>query len=243
MNVLFISDGAENMENAVYLYGGLTESLCGLPCNIKAYKQTDRNVIEVSSDDCFWRIVKAEAADKIADVIAVNYKYDFFRSLCKPYGLTDTENRILLAAVVSADIDDDREYIKQCISTEDEFPVDGLFNFRLKALKSKWRDISLYLPKTFDAERLKDFIAFILEEKKNKRVFVKNGNVYDCHYKKLNRAFLSGEDAGDEKLLTEILLSGAGEAELLSPVRAEEEEFLTEYYGNKIIFSDGCFKS
>ncbi len=243
MSVLLISDGGENVENAVYLYGGLTESLCSLPCSVKAYKQTDRNIIEISADDCFYGIVKAEATDKIADVIAVNYKCDFFRSRCKPYGLTDTESRILLAAVVSADIDEDREYIKQRISSEDEFPVDGLFNFRLQALKKKWQDISMYLPRTFNPERLKDFIAFILEEKKSKRVYVQNGKVFDCHYKKLNRAFLSGDDTGDEKLLTEILLSGSGEAELLSPVRAEEEEFLTEYYGNKIIFSDGCFKS
>lgn len=241
MSTLLISECGENADNMVYLYGGLTESLCSVPCAVKAYRETLRNVIEVSGENCFDSMVKIEAVDKIADVIAVNYKYAYFRQYCKPYGLTETENRILLAAVISADIDEDREYVKSVIGEEQEFPIDGLFNFRLKDLKKKWNEIVRYLPKTFDPERLKDFIAYIIEEKASRRAFVENGKVFDVHFRRINRGFLSGEKQGDEKLLTEILLSGCGEAELLTPLKAEEEEYLTEYFGNKIIFSSGCF--
>ena len=41
--------------------------------------------------------------------------------------------------------------------------------------------------------------------------------------------------------MNEILLSGAGEAELLSRLGEEEEEYVREYLGGKIIFGKTYF--
>ena len=57
----------------------------------------------------------------------------------------------------------------------------------------------------------------------------------------MNRTFLTGKDYGEAKLLNEILLSGCGEAELLSAVPENDEEYLKEYLGSKIIFNKTYF--
>lgn len=236
MEILKITESECNVANIVYMYSGLSEVLSGMSRNFSAYNDGSRSVLEIEADGSYGDMLRAEIEEKISDIIAVSYKYANFSEAVHPYGLTPVENEILLASLIAADIDDDKAYIKRKISCEGEYSVDGLFNFRLSALKKKWHDVVSYIPKTFDSEKLKDFISFILEEKKGRRVFVENGKVFDPHFRRMNRSFLTGRVYGDEKLLIELLLSGCGEAELLSAVSEKEEEFLREYFGSKIIF-------
>ncbi|MBQ9709813.1 MAG: hypothetical protein IJV67_04265, partial [Clostridia bacterium] len=206
-----------------------------------AYSEGSRSVLEIDATDDFADFIRAEIEDRIADIIAVNYKYACFSSSVHPYGLTDGEREILLSALIAADIDDDKHYIKRKIASETEYSVDGLFNFRLAPLKRKWAEVVSFIPKTFNCERLKDFIAFLLEEKRGYRVFVENGKVFDKHFRRLNRAFLTGRQYGDDKLLNELLLSGCGEVELLSSVTDREDELLKEYFGSKVVFGKTYF--
>ncbi len=241
MESLKITDCESNIANIVYMYSGLSEVLSGASRSFSTYYEGDRSVLEVSADSEYVDLIRVEIEDKISDIIAVNYKYSCFSSVVHPYGLTKDENEILISALISADIDDDKQYIKQKIFSEKEYSVDGIFNFRLSSLKKKWKDVTSYVPKTFDSEKLKDFIAFILDEKRSRRVFVENGKVFDKYFRRVNRTFLTGKQYGDGRLLNEILLSGGGEAELLSAVTDREEDYLREYLGNKIIFGKTCF--
>ena len=241
MGIMKVTDTERNVSNIVYMYTGLSEALSGSSRNFSTYKEGSRSVLEIDASSEYSDIIRCEIEDKIADIVAVNYKYSFFLPRIRPYGLTETENGVLLSALISADIDEDQRFRKRKISSDLEYSVDGLFNFRLGKLRSKWEDVIAYVPKTFDAEKLKDFIAFIMDEKAGVRVFAENGKVYDRHFRRMSRTLLTGREYGEDKLLNEILLSGAGEAELLSPVSGEEEELLKEYLGSKIIFGKNYF--
>ena len=63
----------------------------------------------------------------------------------------------------------------------------------LKPLKKKWLDITACIPECFLNSQLKEFIYFLLENKK-KRVYVDDGLVYDSHYTRLKRSSLLDVD-------------------------------------------------
>ena len=217
--------------------------LSGTAGNFSAFNEGERTALQIEADDGYADMIRSEIEDKIADIIAVNYKYGYFADKVRPQGLGKTENGILISALISADIDEDKQYVKRRIVSEREYAVDGLFHFRLSPLRKKWESVISYVPKTFSVDKLKDFISFLLEEKKQLRIFIENGRVYDRHFRRLNRTFLTGRQYKEDKLLNEILLSGCGEAELLSPVSEGEEEYLREYLGGKIIFGKTYFNN
>ncbi len=241
MEILKVTESEHNVSNIVYLYGGLSEVLNGAARNFSAYNEGKRSVLEIEAAGGYGELIRGEIEDKISDVIAVNYKYNFFVGQVHPLGLNEIQRGILISALISADIDEDKKYIVKKVSSENEYAVDGLFNFRLSALKRKWENVLSYIPKTFSVEQLKDFIAFIMEEKAGTRVFADKGKVYDVHFRNMRRTLLTPRVYGDDKLLNEIILSGVGEAELLSPVSEAEEGYLKEYLGDKIILGKSYF--
>ena len=84
------------------------------------------------------------------------------------------------------------------------------------------------MPTCFVNSQLKDFISYLLENKK-KRVYVDCGRVYDAHFKRLKRCSLLG--GGDKvSIVREVLLSNCGEIELTGPLPADDEFYLKEFY-------------
>lgn len=240
MEILKITDCDANVGNIVYTYSGLSEVLSGTARKFSAYSSGGRAVLEIAVDNGYGEMLRAEIEDKVADVIAINYKYKYFAKKVHPYGLNEVEQGVLLSALISADVEEDKRYVIKKLEG-DEYSVDGVFNFRLTALKNKWAEVVGYVPKTFDGERLKDFIAFLLDEKRGARVFVDKGKVFDKHFRRMTRSFLTGRQYGADKLVNEVLLSGAGEVELLTALPTDVEDFLMEYLGSKIIFGKTYF--
>ena len=150
--------------------------------------------------------------------------------------MSTVEKEILLTSLIAADLDDDKRYAFDRIKHFRDIAVDGIYNFRLKPLKKKWEDIVSYIPTCFMNEQLKEFISYLLENKK-KRVYVDSGKVYDSHYRRLKRSsLLDGEGV---KIIREVLLSNCGEVELNGSLPKEDEYYLKEFYSDKIIFSSG----
>jgi hypothetical protein len=93
------------------------------------------------------------------------------------------------------------------------------------------------MPKSFDFIKLKDFINYLIVDKKDK-IFVENGKVYDTHYREILRSHLTPLDK-KYRLINEIILSLPGEIELRGGIDGEAEKFLKEFFGSKIIFKVG----
>ena len=99
---------------------------------------------------------------------------------------------------------------------------------------NKWEEIAGYIPPYFSNFELKEFITYLIGEKKGKKVFVESGKVYDKRFNRLKRVNLL--PSGQLGVIKEILISGASEIELKGNLPENEEKYLKEYFGDKICF-------
>ncbi len=242
MSEIKITDSGKNNKNILYVYSCLDEFINGMNFKAEVFSGKNRCELKIDVPCGYLDAFILEAIDKMADVIAINYKYSFFKKNVKVKGLTSDEIELLLIALISADVDDDKRYIIKRLKLFDEYALDGIFNFRMKPLKEKWMEISSYIPTTFASGQLKDFITYLIKDKTGKRVYVENTCVYDKKYTALKRRDLLIDDSGNLGIIKEILLSGAGEVELASKVDSLNEKYIKEFYGNKVYFSESYFQ-
>ena len=235
MKEIKISDGADKNVSMTYLSSALSAAAKDFGGEAWLCSDRHRKTITVKINEEYEDFIRGEAEDKISDVIAVKYKYDFFSRRIPASGLGEIEKEILYSALISADIDEDKRYIVRKLKGFEEYAVDGVYNFRLSALKRKWAEIVGYIPSYFPSGRLNDFVAYLIGEKKGKSVTVENGNVYDKHFNLLRRAELTGKTR-EGRILREALLSGCGELRVLSPVPENEEKYLRTYFMGRITF-------
>lgn len=235
-----ITESSRRSKNVLYIYSAVTETLAGMGAKSELISGKNRCELRICFDGAYKDMIFTELADKISDVIAVNYKYDYFNKNVKISGLKESEHELLLTALIAADIEEDKKYAQKRLRSFDEFAIDGIFNFRMKPLKEKWSEICGYIPQEFREGQLRDFIGYLIKDRSGKRVFYENGNVYDKKFNLLKRRELisDGDNLG---VVKEILLSGAGEVELSGKVPEKDEKYLKEFYGEKVYFSENYF--
>lgn len=233
--IISVSDDAKNEKGVLYLQNVLSEVFCFSGCSIKK-EEGERVSLTINCPDNYLEIIRQEIADKIAETVAINYKYNFFKKNLKVQGLTEVEKEILLASLISADLNEDKKYCFARLKRLSTIAIDGVYNFRLKELRKQWEGIVECMPLVFVRSQLNDFIKFLLENKR-KKAYIDGGKVYDSHYRRLKRVNLLDGDCAN--VTREILLSGCGEIEISGKTSEEDEYYLKEFYGGKIIFSTG----
>lgn len=238
MTQITISEKDYNENNLLYVQSVMSELFSHADCSVQEKVVSGRAVLTITCPEYYTDIVKAELADKVAEIIAIKYKYDYFKKNIKILGLSKEEKEILFAGLIAADLDDDKKYSFERLKFYADMPIDGIFNFRLGPLKNKWKDIVQYVPVGFMNTQLKEFVTFLVENKK-KRVYIDCGKVYDSHYRRLKRtSLLEGEGV---KIVREVLLSNCGEIELCGEIPKDDEYYLKEFYSDKIIFSQNFY--
>lgn len=214
-----------------YLYTKVTDRFSFLPADSKLVRDGDRTFVNFCSEKKYCPYIRSYTEDRIAEVIAVGYKYRYFASkLCLPC-LSAERKRLLFVALVSADLEEDRAFVRRRLEGVGEYCIDGTYNFRLSELKTRWRGIAEYIPTDFSEYSLDGFLDFLIGENKGK-VFLKDGKLYDEDYRRLDLASL----VGAEKPIYEILLSGADNIYCFGSTDDETREFLKKYYKEKAVF-------
>lgn len=214
-----------------YLYGKMTDRFSFLPADCGLENDGDRTTMVFRSEKKYCPYIRNYTEENIADVIAVGYKYHFFDKLLS-LPLLDAEKRdILITALVAADYPEDREYIRRRIRGLGEYCIDGVFNFRLRELKSRWNGIAEYIPAEFASSSLQSFLEFLIGESAGK-VFLKEGKLYDEEYRVLNRSALIGRASP----VREVILSGADNIYCFGAPDPVTLEFLKKYYKEKVVF-------
>ena len=236
MSGITVSEKDYNESNLFYVKSAVSDILNGTGSTCEISRSGSRSVFKVNCPDGYEQTLCAEIADKLAEVVAINYKYEFFKGKVEARGLSEKEKEILLAGIIAADLDDDKKYVFDKIKGQYDVAIDGVYNFRLQPLKRKWTEIVSYIPTGFPNTGLKEFIGFLLENKR-KRVYIDDGKVYDSHYRRLKKSDLLG--GGDLSILKEVLLSNCGEIELSGKIPESDEKYLKEFYGDRIFFSAG----
>lgn len=235
MNQLTVTEKLTNENNLLYLSTSLGELFASVGKGVKITRSNDRVKLIINCESEYLDVLRFEMADKIAEVIAIKYKYEYIIKNMPVCGLSEREKEILYVSLIAADLEEDKKYVFYKIRQYDNLSIDGVFNFNLKSLKNKWADVCNCMPNCFLNSQLKDFITFLLENKK-KRVYVDDGMVFDNHFRRLKRCSLIGKE--DLMVTKEVLLSNCGEVELTGHISKDDERYLREFYADKIIFSD-----
>lgn len=235
-----VSENEYNESNLLYVQTSMSEILSCAGCTARIERFSGRSELVVNCSESYSDVIGAEIADKVAEVVVIKYKNEYFKKNVAVSGLKSIEKEILFTSLIAADFDDDKKYSLDKMKGSRHLAVDGVYNFRLKPLKKKWKDVASYIPPSFLSTQLKEFITYLLENKK-RRVFVDCGKVYDWHYRRLRRSTLL--DGGGAEIVKEVLLSGCGEVELLGKIPEDDEFYLKEYYTDKIYFSNSFGQS
>lgn len=234
MTRLTVSENYKNYSNVEYVKNCLNEILTHTKSTVNFNKTGDRIECVIECSDGYSDIIKSELIDKIAEIIAINYKYTYYKNQIKVAGLTTDEKEILYASLIAADLDADKKYCYAKCKDFNDIAIDGAYNFYLSPLKKKWEDVVSYMPACFINSQLKDFITYLLENKK-KKIYIDGEKVFDTHFRRLKRTDLLGGE--NVKIIREVLLSNCGEIELSGTLPREDEKYLREFYGDKITFS------
>lgn len=234
MASLIVSENKQNKQNLLFIQTNIIEALKIPDCTVREKNFDDRDVLLFTFPDCYKEIFKGEVIDRVAETIVVRYKYDFFTQNVKVSNLSQDEREILFASIISADLIEDKKYTMNRLKGFDEIAIDGVYNFYLSQLKKKWLDIISYIPPTFSKSELKDFVSFLLENKK-KRIYIDGGKVYDYNFRRLRRVSLL--PSLHLHVFLEVLLSNCGEIELMGGIPKDDEFYIKEFYGEKIFFS------
>ena len=233
-----ISENLVHGDNLYYVQNSLGEIFTHADCSLQNVSCKDRVSLIVNCPEYYSDIVRTEICDKVAEIVAIKYKYDFFKGSIKVGGLSEQEKELLLVSLIAADLEEDKKYCFDRFKGSSRIAIDGIYNFRLQLLKRKWQEVVGYIPNCFFSEQVKDFVTYLLEQRK-KRVYVDNGKIYDAHYRRLKRTNLI--DYQGLNIVREIILSNCGEVEISGSIPEEDEKYLKEFYGSKIIFSTGYF--
>lgn len=230
-----ISDSEENRDVIKYVREAITANADDLLLDKTETDGGKRVGIVFTCRAEYSDFIRCQAENAIADAIAVKYKYDYFGRNLKPFGLDKLQTEILYAALISADIEDDERYITRKIRVFDEYAIDGIFNFRLAALKRKWSEIVGYIPTYFNEERLRDFVGYLVGEKKGRKARVENGEVFAPDFGVLKRTELAG-GSGIGRIVREVILSACGEVDVATEIPEEDARYIKDYYGSRAKF-------
>ncbi len=230
MDEIIISEKTQNSAYITYLYNSVSELLAREGGRGELLFLGERTVLRISVRGEKERI-RAQLCEKTAEIIAIGYKYRFLRqklSVC----LSGREKKLLCAALIAADLDGDKAYIKRKLERTKEYCIDGFYTFRLELLRAKWEKIIEYIPQGFSSCDLKRFCDFLVGES-SKKIYVKGNSVFGENFLPLRRSRLTGE----EDVETEIMLSDAGYVFCLGNVEESVGDFLQKYYAERAVFS------
>ncbi len=214
-----------------YLYGKVRDRFSFLPAECGLEKQGERTEIAFKTEREYCPYVRKFAEEHIADVIAVGYKYDFFKERLPLPLLSVGQKRLLLTALVAADYREDRAYVARRLRGFGSYCLDGVFHFRLQELRKRWEGIVEYVPADMGESAIEGFLEFLVDDGEGK-LFLKNGKVYDEEYRPLSKSLLTGV----ESPIGEILLGGAEQVYCFGDVDEQTRAFLRKYYGQKAVF-------
>lgn len=186
----------------------------------------------------YLEFVFAEVREKLADVIVIGYKYDFFIQNTQFWGLTAEQKELFLTAVIAADYPEDRRFAQRAISLCEELSVDGTYHFKLQKLTEKWQEICACLPSYFGEEIYRSFMQYLIDDFSDASIYLVGESVYDKRYGKRNLSLLLSEK-NDPNPAQEILLCCGKNLHVVGDVESSAMPFIKDFYGKNVHFYSG----
>lgn len=186
----------------------------------------------------YLEFVFAEVREKLADVIAVGYKYDFLIQNTQFWGLSPQQKELFLTAVIAADYTEDRRFAQRAITLNEEISVDGFYHFKLQKLTEKWKEICACLPAYFGEEIYRSFMQYLIDDFSDSPVYLVGEIVYDKRYGKRNLSLLLSEK-NQPNPAQEILLCCGKNVHVVGDAESSAIPFVKDFYGKNVRFYSG----
>lgn len=231
--ILVFKDGSYD-ECIAYVGERVGGKFASHACSSGVFCRDGKTTIEFSTRKIYEPYVRAETENAVAEVLTLAYKYRFFEKALPYLRLKEQEKDVLLTALVSADFETDKEYLRRRIATLENYPLDGVFAFRMQDMKEGWKRTSACLSEEFDERALDSFVGWIAEEGKG-RVFLLDDVLYDEEYRPMKKSVLTGGYSAKK----EMLHSRAKYAYCFGEQSEETKAFLKRYYADRTFFCRG----
>lgn len=222
-----MTERKERSSYLTYIYNALMNEIVRTGGRGELFFGDERTVLKL----LLTPALKKQLTGVIAEILGIGYKNEFLRAnlnvtLCK------REKKLLSAALIAADFEGDKPFILRKLQGAEEYAIDGIYAFRLAALREKWQKILSYIPSGFSSNDLMRFCEFLVGESRHK-IYLKDGAVFGENFTRLFKSRLMGEEDAE----TEIILSDAGFVYCLGEVDTALCDFLQKYFAERAIFS------
>ena len=227
MEAIVITERKEKSSYVTYLYNALMDDIVRVGGKGELMFGDERTVLKLVLSPALQK----RLLNLLAEILGIGYKYEFLKANLN-VALSEREKKLLSAALIAADFEGDKSYILGRLPKTKEYALDGIYAFRLAALREKWQHILSYIPGGFSSSDLTQFCEFLVREGRHK-IYLKDGAVFGENFTRLNRSKLMGEENPE----TEIILSDAGFVYCLGEVEVSLGDFLQKYFAERAIFS------
>lgn len=227
MEEIVITERKDRSSYITYIYNALMNEIVRCGGKGDLFFGEERAVLKLVLSPALEKRLKLV----LAEILGIGYKYEFLSRNLK-VALSKREKKLLSAALIAADFEGDKSFILRKLPSTCEYALDGIYSFRLAALREKWLHILSYIPSGFSTADLTQFCEFLVGESRHK-IYLKDGAVFGENFTRLSRSRLLGEENAE----TEIILSDAGFVYCLGEVEASLCDFLQKYFAERAIFS------
>lgn len=109
---------------------------------VMAYKQDDMRVtVSIACENQNKTKVVKVLKDCLVEMYAVAVKLDYIKRNLKLHTLEQNKYNILLHTLVAFDRENERDLINRAIIVTDTISLDGIFNFSLASLRTRWNEV------------------------------------------------------------------------------------------------------
>ncbi len=224
---IVITERKEKSSYVTYIYNALMNDIVRVGGKGELCFGEERTALRLNLSPALLKRLKGV----LAEILGIGYKYEFLSKNLR-VALSKREKKLLAAALIAADFEGDKSFILRRLPDTGEYAIDGIYAFRLAALREKWTHILSYVPSGFSSADLTQFCEFLVGESRHK-IYLKDGSVFGENFTRLSRSSLMGEENAE----TEIILSDAGFVYCLGEVDASLCDFLQKYFAERAIFS------
>ena len=138
METVFLSERRENAAFLSYLYNALLADVVAMDGRGELSFSGERAAIGLSVPS--RQALSSAVTDAVTEVLCIGYKFRFLEQRLR-VSLSRAERRLLAAALIAADYEGDAAYVRRKVQFLGSCAVDGIYAFRLGALREKWETI------------------------------------------------------------------------------------------------------
>lgn len=161
-----ISVPAENKYLLEYIKRNVYPAIAEIDGIATGADDKHRSYFSVACSDTFRFQLKRLLTENVSAALALGYKNLFVRK-CLKVGKGNFFQNVLINTMCVFDKGYDQQLISKILEVDKPICIDGYFNFKLKLLKNKWKEIAKLVSDNFfilqDNKMMMEFLQYLLD--------------------------------------------------------------------------------